>query len=73
MPLIKVEPGKEYVGFPCAKCGVPFPVAGPIEASANEDLTVRLSDPFEATCPYCGHAAAYPKAQLRRLLGSHKH
>jgi predicted RNA-binding Zn-ribbon protein involved in translation (DUF1610 family) len=51
-------------GLECEKCGIPFSLFLAVRDMVSIE---KLSDPFSAKCPQCGHAATYPKSAIRTL------
>jgi uncharacterized Zn finger protein (UPF0148 family) len=52
-------------GLTCSKCGMPFALR--LVGSPTEAEIEALPDPFDATCPVCGHTDQYQQSAMHDL------
>lgn len=69
-PALTIEPTRDYLGFPCGKCGERFSIVGPldpVEHPPDKPMRIGARGPLPADCPHCGHRADYAIQQLIRF------
>ena len=59
------SPSFKRQGLSCAECGAPFALSPNL---LQVESIQKLSDPFRAKCPECGHEATYPKSAIQILV-----
>jgi hypothetical protein len=61
--MTSVEPGKQYLGIVCRKCGKPSPY---VEVEEGTQLGATTGQ-WEIACVHCGHKAWYPVSELQMM------
>jgi hypothetical protein len=57
--------GLKRPGVTCGNCNGPFSLFLAVQDMVSVE---RLTDPFDAKCPLCGHQASYPKSSIGILV-----
>jgi hypothetical protein len=68
--MAEVQSGKTYLGFYCAKCATPIPVA---EDPSGGKVRFAGKGRLHLRCPKCSHEADYPADEARHLAAHTKH
>ena len=69
--MTEVQPGQQYIGVVCHKCGKPIPIF----KNYGDTVAVRDTGHLEVQCPRsdCAHLDRYQANELHKMTVHQKH